>query len=214
MAARVLVIAVLMTALIGSTAAGPWMRARASWYTGWQFGSCGYGKNLPKPEYIAAWPDAQFGHRSICGKCFEVKCVNETVSTRSGALNRRHACKRPKTIQVKITDTCPKVHNQQWCGGDMVHLDLSRVAFEALAPSRHGIIPLRIREVQCSGSNYVKPCPSKSFKVGTYKQCGGAGGQCRKNSDKPCKDAPWPKACCPPGIKCKKITGLHYQCEN
>lgn len=70
---------------------------------------------------------------------------------------RTEACYDPnKSIIIAITDSCPCSSNQQWCCGDMEHLDLSYVAYDELADRKWGVIGLKYREVECPDPTYLE----------------------------------------------------------
>ena len=55
---------------------------------------------------------------------------------------------------AQITDSCPCFHpntgNRRWCCGDALHLDLSYLAFDAIAQGSMGVVDLKIRAADCS----------------------------------------------------------------
>eukprot|EP01024_Parvocaulis_polyphysoides_P036669 TRINITY_DN3259_c0_g1_i3.p1 TRINITY_DN3259_c0_g1~~TRINITY_DN3259_c0_g1_i3.p1 ORF type:complete len:465 (-),score=51.32 TRINITY_DN3259_c0_g1_i3:454-1695(-) len=100
-------------------------------------GSCGYGELDPK--LYPFWGVAQLSSFSPmvegeiiqgCGACFEVQCVDE------------ERCKQNNSTTVMITDSCKSGCVQQ-------QLNMHVFAFQHLAPSSWGEIPIRFRRVSC-----------------------------------------------------------------
>lgn len=136
------------------------MQGRATWYTHPHTGSCGYGKfqgikgfnPLFDIDAVAALPDTHPDYEGSCGLCYEVKCRGIQAISADGSVNlpRQDACyNESNSIVVKVVDTCPCSGNEQWCCGDVDHLDLSKEAFGRLAEPGKGIIGLEYRAVPC-----------------------------------------------------------------
>jgi len=140
---------------------GGWRTGRATMYWGIHYGSCGYGdldQNRNTGWNIAAIPTSHPDYHGSCGACYEVKC--EPMNFQDGYGNtheRMEACYDPnKSVIVAITDSCPCSSNQQWCCGDMEHLDLSTYAYDLLAERKWGVIGLKYREVACPDPSYLE----------------------------------------------------------
>ena len=104
---------------------------------------------------------AQSNRRRVCGaqcgRCYEVKCVDGIErGTPTSKLGPWKGCLDAgrRSVVVKITDSCPCFHpntgNRRWCCGDALHLDLSYLAFEAIAQKEMGVVDLQIRAADCS----------------------------------------------------------------
>lgn len=152
--------ACMLLLFVSVVAAVEWKKGRATWYNHPGQGSCGYGKLQGVEGYkanfgidsVAALPDVHPDFRGSCGLCYEVKCRGIRAISSSGQVNlpREDACyNESMSIIVKVVDTCPCSGNEEWCCGDMDHLDLSEQAFGRLADPGKGIIGLSYRSVPC-----------------------------------------------------------------
>ena len=151
-----------------------WMDARATWYGGKDgpgpdgmsiyTGSCGYGKNLDN-HFVSAWQTDggyDWGLTDKCGQCYEVLCVDgHTRGLDWSELGPWGGCVEAgrKSVTVKISDSCPCHHpnagNKRWCCGDRVHLDLSYIAFDAIALRHRGVVDLKVRPADCDNQGVV-----------------------------------------------------------
>lgn len=129
-----------------------WAAGAATYYTGIHdvsggyAGNCGFedlsrnmaGINGAKyGNLFAAGSDLLYQGGANCGACYELKCVGNPVCT-------------GKSIVVTITDFCPTKGNEQWCGADMHHFDLSGKAFNELVNTMAiGHFSLQYRRVPC-----------------------------------------------------------------
>ncbi|GAQ91109.1 alpha-expansin [Klebsormidium nitens] len=129
-----------------------WLAGTATYYTGVDDVSGGYAGNcgfsdlsrniagIPGATYgplFAAGSDQLYKGGANCGACYEIKCLENPVCT-------------GKTIQVTITDYCPTQGNEQWCGADKHHFDLSGKAFSELVSTMAiGHFELQYRRVPC-----------------------------------------------------------------
>lgn len=143
----------LISVLSGSAAQEPgWNAGTATYYTGiddlsggYQ-GNCGFGdlsRNIAGIEganygpFFAAGSDQLYKGGANCGACYEIKCIASPACT-------------GKSIVVTITDYCPTQGNEQWCGKDRHHFDLSGKAFSELVSTMAiGHFALQYRRVQC-----------------------------------------------------------------
>ncbi len=151
-----------------------WMDARATWYGGKDgpgpdgmsiyTGSCGFGQNLGN-HFVSAWQTDggyDWGLTDKCGQCYEVLCVDgATRGLDWSDLGPWGGCVESgrKSVTVKISDSCPCHHpnvgNKRWCCGDAVHLDLSYIAFDAIAVRHRGVVDLKVRPADCGKQGVV-----------------------------------------------------------
>lgn len=128
------------------------MPGTATYYTGIDdlsggyAGNCGY-KDLSRAlggvpnasygPYFAAGSEKIYLNGAGCGACFELQCIGSPV------------CKKD-SIVVTITDFCPFKGNEQWCGADKNHFDLSGKAFsELVSTMAAGHFNLQWRRTPC-----------------------------------------------------------------
>jgi len=100
----------------------------ATWYEATGAGHCGYDAS-PGDMDVAAMNAPQFNNSSVCGSCAEVEGPQGTV-------------------RVRIVDSCPE------CASG--HLDLSKQAFEKIAPLNDGRVTTRWRYVTCKVQGPVR----------------------------------------------------------
>jgi len=127
-------------------------------------GSCGFGQNLGN-HFVSAWQTDggyDWGLTDKCGQCYEVLCVDgQTRGLDWSDLGPWGGCVEPgrKSVTVKISDSCPCHHpnagNKRWCCGDVVHLDLSYIAFDAIALRHRGVVDLKVRPADCGKQGVV-----------------------------------------------------------
>ncbi|PNH07993.1 Expansin-A1 [Tetrabaena socialis] len=126
--------------------------ARGTWYgTGdaWTIhkGACNYGYLYPDEPLgwdIAAMSDVNREYPDSCGLCYELACDNTWVPDNLGAwFDRTSACfDQSASVVVRVTDAC--------AAGTVIILTCRSVwAFEKLAETKWGVIPLRYRPVPC-----------------------------------------------------------------
>ncbi|MEW5307321.1 MAG: hypothetical protein WDW36_009727 [Sanguina aurantia] len=145
---------------------GGWWSGRATFYGGvgdpWTIhdGSCGYGyidSNVGTGDFVCAASDCNPDFGGSCGRCYEVKCDSGFVHDNYGqSFDRSNMCHdTTESVVVQVIDSCPCNYptngysNKRWCCGDHYHLDLSIWAFERLADTKWGVIPLKVRTVDC-----------------------------------------------------------------
>lgn len=138
---------------VGVVAQEPgWTVGTATYYTGIDdlsggySGNCGYGDlsrslggiaNATYGPFFAAGSKLLYNDGAGCGACYEVQCIGSP------------ACKKA-SLAVTITDYCPEQGNEQWCGADKHHFDLSGRAFEELVTTMAvGHFTLQWRRVSC-----------------------------------------------------------------
>jgi expansin (peptidoglycan-binding protein) len=133
------------------------MNARATFYDiGGGGVACGHHQvagTVPAAVFgTTALYEAGFNASAACGTCYE-------FPTSTGA------------ITVMVTDLCPVLGNEQWCGGDMPHFDLTQPVFAAMADTTLGIVHVSPRLVDCpvEGSISVFMAPgSNDYWYGIY----------------------------------------------
>jgi expansin (peptidoglycan-binding protein) len=101
---------------------------RATYYTAGT-GACGIPVSDPG-AMVTAVAEHLWEGSAVCGRCARV----------TGPLG---------TVVVEITDLCPVAGNEQWCGGDAAHLDLSEAAFAAIADPNRGVTFVDWEIVEC-----------------------------------------------------------------
>ncbi|GFR49513.1 hypothetical protein Agub_g11554 [Astrephomene gubernaculifera] len=142
-----------------------WRSGRATWFggsDGWSIhnGSCNYQYIYPDEPLgwdVAALTDVISEYPDSCGLCYEVACDSTWTSDNYGSsFDRTASCyDTDASLVVRIVDVCPcqypsnAYNNKRWCCGDRDHLDMSIWAFEKLAETRWGVIPIRYRPVPC-----------------------------------------------------------------
>eukprot|EP01025_Chloroclados_australasicus_P026094 TRINITY_DN2592_c0_g1_i5.p1 TRINITY_DN2592_c0_g1~~TRINITY_DN2592_c0_g1_i5.p1 ORF type:complete len:424 (-),score=50.16 TRINITY_DN2592_c0_g1_i5:278-1492(-) len=147
--ARLFLLTLMVAHLTSCEAISDWYPGIATHYQGPQdlggnlydpkvpAGSCGYGELDPK--LYPFWGVAQLSSFSPmiegetisgCGACFEVQCLDA------------ERCVRQNSTTVMITDSCQSGCVQQ-------QLNMHVFAFQHLAPSKWGEIPIRFRRVSC-----------------------------------------------------------------
>lgn len=117
------------TALPGGScsAAPPEVSGEGTYYAATGAGNCGFDES-PGDLMVAAMNAQDYNTAAWCGACLEVSGPDGTVT-------------------VRVVDQCPEcVH------GD---LDLSREAFERIAPLSAGRVPITWREVACNVSGPI-----------------------------------------------------------
>eukprot|EP00198_Chlamydomonas_reinhardtii_P012309 XP_001701646.1 predicted protein [Chlamydomonas reinhardtii] len=153
-----------------------WRSGRATWFggsDGWSIhnGSCSYQyiqKDEPLGWDVAAMTDVHPEYQDSCGLCYELACDSTWTSDGYGQwLDRTASCFDTGASVgrvVRIVDVCPcsypsnAYNNKRWCCGDRDHFDVSVWAFEKLAETRWGVIPIKYRPVPCDHKPY-KPAP-------------------------------------------------------
>jgi hypothetical protein len=132
-----------------------WMIGTATYYTGIDdllggyAGSCGF-KDLSRAlggmqeskygPHFAAASEKIYKSGAGCGACFELKCIGNPVCTKD-------------SVVVTITDSCPFKGNEQWCGPDKNHFDLSGRTFSKLVSTMAaGHFALQWRRTPCKRS--------------------------------------------------------------
>jgi hypothetical protein len=148
-----LLLGVVFSVGLSADILGDWESGRSTYYTTWRddIGHCSFGKTAVDSfpfENIVAPNTAFYDSSAACGQCYEVECTGEW--TDSG-----NACCKDGTVIVQVTDECPAASNTEWCSGDIVHFDLSDVAFDSIAESSCGVISMRYRRVSCPFSTNV-----------------------------------------------------------
>lgn len=129
-----------------------WLAGTATYYTGVDnvsggyAGNCGFNdlsRNIAGIQgatygpLFAAGSDQLYKGGANCGACYEVQCIGVPVCT-------------GKSIVVTITDYCPNEGNEQWCGPEKHHFDLSGKAFSELVSTMAiGHFSLQYRRVPC-----------------------------------------------------------------
>ncbi len=101
---------------------------RATYYAA-ATGACGIPVTSPD-ALVAAVAEHLWDGSAMCGRCLRV----------TGPLG---------TVIVEVTDQCPVSGNEQWCGGDAAHLDLSEAAFAAIAEPGRGVTYVDWEIVEC-----------------------------------------------------------------
>jgi hypothetical protein len=157
-----------------------WRIGTATWYGGPDgpgpdgmsiyTGSCKLGRNIPSHYVSAINTDGgyDYGLTNLCGQCFEVMCVAGRQRGLSESLLGPWAgCvdSGAKSVTVMITDSCPCHHsnpsNQRWCctgegPGSARHLDLSYLAFDAIAIRHRGVVDVKWRKADCKDLGAIK----------------------------------------------------------
>ncbi|MEW5307320.1 MAG: hypothetical protein WDW36_009726 [Sanguina aurantia] len=161
-----------------------WWSARGTFYGApddpWSIhrGSCGYGyvdSNVGTGNLVCAMSDCNSDFGASCGRCLEVKCDPGSVQDNyGGVFDRNHVCYAAgESVIVQIVDDCPcnypknAYSNRRWCCGDQYHLDLSVWAFERLADTKWGVLPLKVRSVSC-GNSPARLAPVRGYKSPDY----------------------------------------------
>lgn len=109
--------------------------ATATFYEGYNSGSCGFGaiSGPPVNGMIAAASEVLYKRGLTCGACYAVTCADTVCPT----------------VVVRVTDVCPAQGNERWCGGSKAHLDLSKSAFVRLASVERGFLNVKYSPVCC-----------------------------------------------------------------
>ncbi|GAB4814157.1 hypothetical protein N2152v2_001203 [Parachlorella kessleri] len=173
----------LLLGAVSVALADDWRAGRASYYgtDGWSIhkGSCGFGYCWPDIGTgwdVAAIADASPEFAGSCGRCYEVRCASRMVVDGYGNQMDRTSgiCRDSSTsVVVRTVDNCPcnypanAYSNKRWCCGDNkgtqgTHFDLSIWAFEKLAETKWGVIPLEFRPVSCDYKP-SKPAPELAY---------------------------------------------------
>ncbi|KAI4322660.1 hypothetical protein L6164_022332 [Bauhinia variegata] len=116
-------------------------------------GACGYG-DLHRANYgrhSAGVSSMLFNKGSICGACYEIRCVDHILWCLLGS----------PSIVVTVTDFCPpnyglSVDYGGWCNFPREHFEMSEAAFAQIAKSKADIVPVQYRRVKCQRSGGLK----------------------------------------------------------
>ncbi|XP_074275560.1 expansin-A16 isoform X2 [Silene latifolia] len=109
-------------------------------------GACGYG-DLHKAtygRYGTGLSTMLFNKGSVCGGCFEIRCVDHVRWCHAGS----------PSVVVTATDFCPPNYGLSadyggWCNFPNEHFEMSEDAFSEIAVKSANLIPVQYRRVDC-----------------------------------------------------------------
>nr|UWS02439.1 EXPA20 [Colobanthus quitensis] len=116
-------------------------------------GACGYG-DLHKTiygRYGTGLSTMLFNKGSVCGGCFEIRCVDHVKWCKAGS----------PSVVVTATDFCPPNNGLSaeyggWCNFPNEHFEMSLDSFSEIAVSSASVIPIQYRRVDCERDGGMK----------------------------------------------------------
>ncbi|KAJ3689655.1 hypothetical protein LUZ61_018819 [Rhynchospora tenuis] len=108
-------------------------------------GACGYGSLFNGyGTDTAALSSVLFQDGYSCGQCYQIRC-NGSPACYAGS----------PIVTVTATNLCPPnwaldSNNGGWCNPPRTHFDMSKPAFNKIAQTRAGIVPVMYRRVPCT----------------------------------------------------------------
>ncbi|KAK9677669.1 hypothetical protein RND81_11G159500 [Saponaria officinalis] len=116
-------------------------------------GACGYG-DLHKAtygRYGTGLSSMLFNKGSVCGACFEIRCVDHIRWCQAGS----------PSVFVTATDYCPPNYGLSaeyggWCNFPNEHFEMSEDAFSEIAVRSANLIPIQYRRVDCERDGGIR----------------------------------------------------------
>ncbi|KAF7805919.1 expansin-A16 [Senna tora] len=116
-------------------------------------GACGYGDlhRASYGRYSAGLSTILFNRGSICGACYEIRCVDHILWCLMGS----------PSVVLTATDFCPPNYGLSndyggWCNFPREHFEMSEAAFAEIAKRKADIVPVQYRRVKCQRSGGLK----------------------------------------------------------